>query len=68
LNFAGVVYSEGMKPIRWELGSYMYANNKWLPGAFFMVWGVALAVIFVRELVGAAWRFLTQPFRRRDKS
>ncbi len=47
-----------MKPIRWELGSYMAANSKWLPGAFFMVWGVALAIIFVRELCAEGWRLL----------
>ena len=63
-----MVYSGGMKPVRWELGSYMYANNKWLPGVFFMVWGVALAVIFVRELCAEGWRFVTQPLQRRDKS
>lgn len=57
-----------MKPIRWELGSYMYANSKVLPGVFFMVWGVALAIIFVREVAGEGWRFVTLPFRRRDKA
>ena len=47
-----------MKPIRWELGSYMYANNKWLPGAFFMVWGVALALIWAREVIAYGVRSL----------
>ena len=47
-----------MKPIRWELGSYMYANNKWLPGAFFMVWGVALALIWAREVIAYGVRLL----------
>lgn len=40
-----------MKPIRWELGSYMYANSKVLPGVFFMIWGVALALIWAREVI-----------------
>lgn len=47
-----------MKPIRWELGSYMYANSKWLPGAFFMVWGVALALIWLREVIACGVRSL----------
>ena len=52
-----------MKPIRWELGSYMAANSKVLHGAFFMVWGVALAIIFVRELCAEGWRLLRKSLR-----
>ncbi len=48
-----------LKPVRWELGSYMYANSKALPGVFFMVWGVALAILWVREAIAHALRLLT---------
>lgn len=48
-----------LRPVRWELGSYMYANSKALPGVFFMVWGVALAILWVREAIAHAVRSLT---------
>lgn len=48
-----------LRPVRWELGSYMYERNRWLPGVFFMVWGVALAILWVREAIAHGVRLLT---------